>query len=115
MVKKSISQNIEVRTEMRGGPGHVQIRHLANSDDFAAKVRLCAEMVIPPGSGIGKHDHVDEDEIYIVKYGSGLLDDNGEEKTVSAGDTIITGRGAYHSLLNNGKEDLVITAVIVRY
>ncbi len=115
MVNKSISQNIEIRTAMRGGPGNVQIRHHASEADFAAKVRLCAEMVIPPGSGIGPHDHVDEDEIYIVRYGSGILDDNGEEKLVSAGDTIITGRGAYHSITNNGHEDLVITAVIVRY
>jgi mannose-6-phosphate isomerase-like protein (cupin superfamily) len=72
-------------------------------------------MTIPPGSGIGEHQHTDEDEIYIVQQGKGTINDSGKEIEVNAGDAVLTGKGASHSVLNTGKADLVITAIIIQY
>ena len=84
-------------------------------EEIKARTRLCAELVLLPGASIGPHDHVDEDEIYIIQKGEGLMTDGGKEFSVAAGDAILTGQGASHSIKNTGTGDLVITAVIIKY
>lgn len=115
MVKKISGQLIETRKNMRGGPGEVKIRHYFNKDEFGAKCRLCAELVLSPGSGIGEHQHIGEDEVFIIQQGKGVVVDSGKEFEVSAGDAILTGKGESHSIMNIGSEDLVITAIIMQY
>jgi len=115
MILKSDLQKIETRDAMRGGAGSIHIKHFVTSEQFKAKSRLCAELILPPGAGIGKHDHQGEDEVYIILSGSGIVTDNGEEKVVAAGDAILTGNGASHAIRNNGKKDLKMIAVIMQY
>lgn len=115
MIKKKSQQTTEVRKNMRGGPGEVTIRHYLNKEEFNAPCRLCSELILPPGSGIGLHEHTHEDEIYIIQQGRGLLLDNGRESEVEAGDCILTGKGATHSIKNIGHQNLLITAVIIQY
>jgi mannose-6-phosphate isomerase-like protein (cupin superfamily) len=115
MIKKKSSQEIEKRENMRGGTGQVIVRHYLKPEEIKARTRLCAELILPPGASIGQHDHVDEDEIYIIQKGQGLMTDGGKEFPVAAGDAILTGQGASHSIKNTGTEDLVVTAVIVKY
>ena len=115
MLKKKAGQEVERRSAMRGGAGEVTVRHYLKPDEIKARTRLCAELVLPPGASIGPHDHVDEDEIYIIQKGKGAMTDGGKEILVEAGDAILTGQGASHSIKNTGTEDLVVTAVIIRY
>ena len=115
MIKKRSEQTIETREKMRGGAGTITVRHYLKPEEIKARTRLCAELVLPPGSSIGVHEHVDEDEIYIIQKGQGLMADGGKEFPVAAGDVILTGQGASHSIKNTGCEDLVVTAVIIKY
>lgn len=115
MIKKKSEQTIEVRKNMRGGGGEVTIRHYFKPDEITAKARLCAELLIPPGAGVGLHDHAGEDEIYIIQKGKGLITDDGKESEICQGDAILTGKGAAHAIRNTGSEDLVLTAVIMQY
>lgn len=115
MIKKKAMQAVETREQMRGGPGSVQVRHYLKPDEFGAKCRLCAELVLAPGSGIGPHAHESEDEIFLIQRGSGVITDNGKDHNVEAGDAILTGKGGTHAIRNTGKEDLVVTAVIIQY
>ena len=115
MIKKKNQQETEIREQMRGGTGKVLVRHYLKPEEIKAKTRLCAELVIPPGASIGVHDHVDEDEIYMVQKGKGLMTDGGKEYEVSEGDVILTGQGSSHSVRNTGNEDLIITAIIIKY
>ena len=115
MIRLAKDMKTEVRDKMRGGPGSVTIRHFFDKDEIAAKTRLCAELILPPGAGIGNHEHVAEDEVYIVTHGSGLLDDGKTRTRIAAGDAVLTGRGGSHSVTNDGKEDLRIIAVIMCY
>ncbi|HNV85807.1 MAG TPA: cupin domain-containing protein [Candidatus Omnitrophota bacterium] len=115
MIKRKAEQETEIREKMRGGAGHVAIRHYFKPEEITAKTRLCAELTLPPGSGIGPHEHAEEDEIYIIQKGRGMMTDGGKEIAVSAGDAILTGGGASHSIRNTGEEDLVVTAVIMKY
>jgi mannose-6-phosphate isomerase-like protein (cupin superfamily) len=115
MIKKNNEQKIEVRNNMRGGSGEVKIKHHLVKEDFGAKCRLCAELTIGPGSGIGLHEHAGEDEIFIIQKGKGVVVDGNKETPVEEGDVILTGKGASHSITNTGNNDLVVTAIIIQY
>lgn len=115
MVKKRDLREAEVRRNMRGGVGEVTIRHYFKKGEIRSGVRLCAELVLPPGAGIGLHEHKGEDEIFIIQQGKGAVIDHGSEAEVGPGDSIVTGGGDSHAVRNIGTEDLVITAVIVQY
>lgn len=115
MLKKKTDQEVEKRNAMRGGTGEVTVRHYFKPGEIKARTRLCAELVVPPDASIGVHDHIDEDEIYIIQKGQGVMTDGGKEFQISAGDAILTGQGASHSIKNTGSEDLVVTALIIKY
>lgn len=115
MIKKRSEQATEVRENMRGGPGEVKINHYFKKDEISAPSRLCAQLILAPGAGIGLHEHINEDEIFIIQQGKGIVVDDGKEVEVEAGDAILTGKGASHSIKNIGNNDLLITAIIIQY
>jgi len=115
MIIKNSDRILEVRENMRGGPGKVLIKHYFKKDQINAPCRLCAELILAPGSGIGAHEHIDEDEIFVIQRGRGIVIDDGKEVEVAAGDAILTGKGGSHSIRNTGDVDLIVTAHIVRY
>lgn len=115
MIKKRNNQESETRENMRGGSGRITVRHYFKPEEIKAPTRLCAELTIPPGAGIGPHDHIDEDELYIIQKGRGMMTDGGSEFPVEAGDAVLTGQGASHSIRNTGHEDLLVTAIIIKY
>ncbi len=115
MIRHATESKVEVRENMRGGTGAVTLRHYFAPNDFRAPVRLCARLILPPGAGIGQHQHEKEDELFIVCRGSGLLHDGKQEIRISAGDAILTGNGEWHAIRNDGTEELVMEAIIIRY
>ncbi len=115
MIKKNNERTTDIRTNMRGGPGEVKIKHYFKKDEINASCRLCAELKLAPGAGIGLHAHENEDEIFIIGQGKGLVIDDEEEVQVEAGDAILTGKGARHAIKNIGDNDLLITAIIIQY
>jgi|SRR3989339_1499756 len=115
MIRKFTEMTTEVREKMRGGPGNVRVTPLFKPEEFGAQVRLCARLNIAPGSGIGPHDHVTEDEVYVIIKGEGMLDEGQGPRRVAAGDAVLTGKGGSHSILNTGKEELELIAVIMTY
>ena len=63
--------------------------------------------VLKPGSAIGYHLQ-NEDEIYYIISGKGIMKMNDSTFAVQAGDAILTRPGSSHGLQQTGKEDLVI-------
>ena len=63
--------------------------------------------VLKPGSAIGYHLQ-NEDEIYYIVSGNGIMKMNDSTFNVKAGDAILTRPGSSHGLQQTGKEDLVI-------
>ncbi|MCX7917578.1 MAG: cupin domain-containing protein [bacterium] len=115
MIRKKEQMEIEKREKMRGGEGIVTIVHFLKKEDFKANVRLCAKLILHEGCSIGLHQHLDEDEVFIILKGKGILFDGKEEKEVEEGDVVLTGNGQSHSIKNIGKEDLEIIAFITKY
>lgn len=115
MIRRSGDMKGEVREKMRGGAGSVTVRHYFSKDEFRSKTRLCAKLILPPGCGIGLHQHDAEDEVYIVLAGSGVLNDGISQSRISSGDAVLTGNGESHSILNDGGKPLEMVAVINCY
>lgn len=66
--------------------------------------------ILHKGSGIGYHLQ-ENDEIYYILSGTGIMKMNGRSFPVKAGDAVLTRPGSYHGLKPSGKEDLVIFIV----
>ncbi|MCX7710769.1 MAG: cupin domain-containing protein [Clostridia bacterium] len=115
MIKKAEQMVREIREQMRGGKGSVEIAHIFNQDELKGKTRLCAKITLNPGCSIGIHEHVNEEEIFYIIKGKALVEDNGIKQEVQAGDAIVTGGGASHAIENTGNEPLEIMAVILLY
>lgn len=67
--------------------------------------------VLKPGSAIGYHLQ-NEDEIYYIASGTGIMKMNGDSFAVKAGDGILTRPGSSHGLQQTGTDSLV---VIINY
>jgi len=114
MHKKRKEMKKEIKEKMRGGEGNTELVHLVDCEN-EKNIRMLAELTLKPGCSIGDHCHENETEYFIIVSGEGVVNDNGTEKPVIAGDVVITGNGASHSIRNNGSVPLVLHAVIVTY
>ena len=56
----------EIRTEMRGGKGNVELLHILGEDGLNQRGRLFAEITLEPGCSIGYHEHHGESEILNI-------------------------------------------------
>jgi len=115
MIRRANDMVKEFKEKMRDGKGTIEITHIFKQDELKGKARLCAKILINPGCSIGLHEHVNEEEIFYIISGTGIVNDNGEIKEVQAGDAIITGGGATHSIENTGTQPLELMAVILLY
>lgn len=68
---------------------------------------------IHPGGSIGMHKHETSDDINYVLSGIGKAVCDGTEELLMAGCCHICKKGSEHSIINTGKEDLVLLTVVV--
>jgi len=115
MIKTQNEMEREVRQPMHDGTGSVEILHVLKMEELHGHTRLFARLTLPPGSSIGYHVHKSEEEIFYILSGAALVNDNGKTRTVGAGDAILTGDGAGHSIENKGREPVELMAVILTY
>jgi mannose-6-phosphate isomerase-like protein (cupin superfamily) len=115
MVAYKTSMKGEVKTALRDGPGSLTMTDLTAGKGTCRNCRLLSQVDIPPGAGIGRHDHQSETEYYIMLEGSAEVEDNGAMIPVGPGDVVITGDGAAHSITNTGTKPVKMIAVIVTY
>ncbi len=115
MIKKTEDMVREIKEQMRGGKGTVELTHIFMQDELKGKARICAKIVMEPGCSIGKHVHNEEEEIFYIISGKALIDDNGQLIEVKSGDAILTGNGASHAVENVGDTVLEMIAVILLY
>jgi mannose-6-phosphate isomerase-like protein (cupin superfamily) len=115
MIKRNGDMEKEVREEMRGGKGEIEILHIFRKEELKGKVRLHARLRLPKGSSIGFHAHEGEEEVFFILSGTGLVNDNGVTSTVGPGDAVLTGGGAGHAIESIGEEPLELVATIFVY
>lgn len=69
--------------------------------------------VLPPGSSIGVHRHENDEEVYVILSGKGVMTLDGEEHEVGSGDVTVVFPGGSHGLENRSTEDLRILVFAV--
>ncbi len=112
MIVKKDQLLTEQRDEMRGGTGTVTVTHIEEGAKLSHG-RLFASLTLPPGASVGPHVHEGETEYYYILKGSAEVVESDGVKLVSAGDVVVTGNGASHSISNVGSEPLEFIALIL--
>lgn len=93
-----------------GGEGKYFVRTLL-TDEFDSSMKYVRELTLEPGSSIGMHKHENDEEIYYVISGSGIMIVDDEENPVKEGDIVLTKSGSIHGLRNNTQDILKIFVV----
>ena len=113
MIKKANGFVPELRENMRGGDGTVEVTNFVSVEELNEKGRLFGKIVLKPGCGIGFHVHENDSELFYIVKGTAVYDDNGTKTVVNAGDVTLTPAGEGHSIKNEGAEDVELIALIV--
>ena len=102
---------------MRGGKGPMDSRmSVSPAKPIEGSVFVAAGLnTLMPGSSVGYHEHINDEEIYVIHSGTGHYIDNEEKRhPVCAGDLTICVCGEKHGLENTGAEPLTFVAVIAK-
>ena len=114
MLFQSDQKMTQVKTNMRGGDGSVRLDAFMDDSKLPVHYRLFSELIIEPGSSIGRHVHEGESEIFYILEGNGILDDNGVEREVKQGDVCVCYDGEAHAIANRSEKTLRFLACIVK-
>lgn len=95
-------------TKSHNGNGLLKDVVLFQDEDFQSNIRFFRYMVLPANTSIGFHKHGDNEELYIILKGNGLMKVNDEEFEVKPGDVIINQPFDSHGLTNTSDCDMEI-------
>lgn len=101
------------------------IRNLANAEPFHTKdgsvirslldlscapvqAQSLAEATLPVGLATTRHRHPKTEEFYYITQGTGILEIDGETRTVAVGDACLIPASSIHQIYNHGAVELKI-------
>lgn len=103
-----------MRSGEHGGSGDIFFRRLLEQSSFSAPIDFVDYTVVPPGSVIGRHQHVGNEEMYFVVSGEPHIQVEEETRRFAPGGLSVVRDGQFHSLTNDTDQDVVILVVQVR-
>jgi 3-dehydroquinate synthase len=89
-----------------GGTGYLNKIRLFNYDFFDTPIDFIDYVIMPPGSTIGLHTHQNDEEIYFIIKGNGIMEADEEIFDVKTGDVVVNKVGGTHALSNASTEDI---------
>ena len=102
-----------LREREHGGEGAIWFRRLLSSEEFQSKIDFVDFTIIPPGSTIGRHAHVGNEEVYFVSSGSPIVKVEGEARRLIEGGVAVVHSGQWHELINDTPQDVSIFVIQV--
>ena len=97
-----------------GGAGEILFRRVFAEGDFRGPWNFVDFAVLPPGTSIGRHRHGEDEELYLVLEGEGLMELDGVEFPVRPGSVILNKPHGTHGLRNTSQRVLKLFVVEVR-
>lgn len=113
MIKNYYTAEKQLQESSHDGAGPVDLYEIWGADNFHSNIDFCDRVVVPPDSSIGYHRHGNNEEMYILLEGEGLMTIDGKEVVVRKGDMILNQAGGHHGLLNNSAEDIDLLVIQV--
>ncbi|MBR6738952.1 MAG: cupin domain-containing protein [Oscillospiraceae bacterium] len=103
----------------------VTVEHLRDGDGYIEKydcgvvpmpphATMFAELHLNPNCSIGTHRHEGEYEIFFCKEGEIVLNDNGTERLMHAGDFAVCYDGEEHGIANRTDKLAAVYAAIIK-
>jgi mannose-6-phosphate isomerase-like protein (cupin superfamily) len=92
-------------------PHGSEIRPLVDRTTSAIERCSLAEEILPAGAAVGRHHHLETEEVYYILRGAGRMTVGDETRGVEAGDAVFIPRGQTHTLENTGQEPMTILLV----
>ncbi|MFP6729632.1 MAG: cupin domain-containing protein [Alphaproteobacteria bacterium] len=114
MKRNFLTTPLEPRVGIHDGEGSVGLAEIWSRDDFRGNWDFVDRLLLPPGSTVGTHRHGDNEELYIVLKGRGVMTMNGESFSVAEGDMMLNPPGGEHGLVNDSGEDIDLLIIQVR-
>lgn len=112
-IRNFLNAELEDLENCHKGVGTLKHTSLFKGSDFNTNIRFLNYTILPPDTTIGIHKHGNDQELYIILEGNGLMIVDGESRNVSAGDVIVNKPYGTHGLSNNSNEDLKILVMEV--
>ncbi len=113
MIKNFLTTDKQSQESSHGGTGSVDLYEIWGNSDFKSGIDFIDRVVVQPGSTIGFHKHGENEEMYIVLKGRGLMKIEDDEIAIKKGDMILNPAGGRHGLVNNSDEDIDILVLQV--
>jgi mannose-6-phosphate isomerase-like protein (cupin superfamily) len=90
-------QNLAAQTAFVTKDGST-IRSLLDRTNAPVHMQSLAEASLPAGAATQRHFHKVSEEIYYILEGEGLMELDGEVRTVVEGDAVLIPPGAWHTI-----------------
>lgn len=113
MIVRNIFATNRREERAHGGEGQVSVCRSLIASDFVGPWHFVDYAVLPPGSSIGLHRHGEDEELYFILEGGGLMTVDGERRRVRRGDLILNRPGGIHGLENVSDQRLSILVIEV--
>jgi mannose-6-phosphate isomerase-like protein (cupin superfamily) len=108
MIVKNFFEVAYQTKSSHGGKGLVKDARVFDEQDFETALRFVIYNALQPGSSIGVHPHGEDEEVYVILSGEGLMTVNDETRAVKTGDVIVNKPGWSHGLENTSDQPLEI-------
>ena len=100
-----------VRESSHDGDGFVTVQNVFQPSDFKGGWDHAVRTVMPAGTSIGVHKHGQNEEMYIILKGEGLMIVDGDEHRVREGDMIQNRPDGSHGLRNDSDADIELLII----
>ena len=111
MIRNFLTCEKETSENSHEGIGAIEIQKTFRRTDFKGAWDFALRVVMPPNSSMGVHEHGQDEEMYIILEGEGLMTIEGKEKRVGKGDMILNKPGGKHGLLNDTDSEIELLIV----
>ena len=90
------------------GKGVGKNARVFDQNDFDTPLKFINYVELESGASIGVHRHGQNEEVYVVLSGNGLMITNDERQAVKTGDIILNKPGWEHGIENISQEPLAV-------
>ena len=98
----------------RGGKGPWSMEHILTAEELLGHGRLFARALLPAGSSIGWHRHINEFELYYVLSGQAVYtDEDGSQTVMKPGESSIIKPGKCHMIDNTFDTDCELIFMVI--